>query len=205
MRADVRENGGDVLRHDEIAAGEEGVCLGHPAEGQRAARADAELDHGMGARGFGEGRDIVKDAVVGLDGAGLLNELKQFIFGDDGLDAVEGIFAVAVAEDVDLAAVVGIAHAEADEETVKLRTGQERCASRAGGVLRREDDEGRREVVGLAVHGDAVLFYRLQKRGLRLARGAVDLIREEEIGHDRTGLVDEGIDRFIVHRVADDV
>ena len=66
--------------------------LRHPAQGQCAARADAQLDHGMGARRLGEGRDIVKDAVVGLDGAGLLNELKQFIFGDDGLDAVEGQF-----------------------------------------------------------------------------------------------------------------
>ena len=67
-----------------------------------------------------------------------------------------------------------------------------------GSVLRREDDEGSRQVVGLAVHGDAVLFHRLEQRGLRLARGAVDLIREEEIGHDRAGLVDKGIRRFSV-------
>ena len=30
-------------------------------------------------------------------------------------------------------------------------------------------------------------------------------VREEEVGHDRAGLVDEGIGRFIVHRVADDI
>ena len=50
-----------------------------------------------------------------------------------------------------------------------------------------------------------MLFHRLEQRGLRLARGTVDLVGQQEIGHDRTGLVDEGIDRFIVHRVADDV
>ena len=205
MRADVRENGGDVLRHDEIASGEEGMGLRHPAEGQRATGADAKLDHGMGAGGLGKGGDIVKDAVVGLDGAGLLNEVQELVLCDDGLDAIEGIFAVAVAQNVDLAAVIGIAHAEADEEAVKLRTRKQRCTSRTGGVLRREDDKRRREVVGLAVHGDAVFLHRFQKGGLRFAGGTVDLVGQQEIGHDRTGLVDEGIDRFIVHRVADDI
>ena len=112
---------------------------------------------------------------------------------------------MAVAEDVDLAAVVGVAHAEADEETVELRAGEQRCTSRTGGVLRREDDKRRREVVGLTVDGNAVLLHGLQKRGLRLAGGAVDLVGQQQVRHDRAGLVDEGIRRFIVHRVADDV
>ena len=50
-----------------------------------------------------------------------------------------------------------------------------------------------------------MLFHRFQKGRLRLARGTVDLVGQQKIGHDRTGLVDEGIDRFIVHRVADDI
>ena len=112
---------------------------------------------------------------------------------------------MAVAENVDLALVVGVAHAEADEEAVELGAGQERCASRAGGVLRREDDEGRRQVVGLAVHGDAVLFHRFQKGRLRLARGTVDLVGQQEIGHDRTGLVDELVCFFVIDREANDV
>ena len=119
--------------------------------------------------------------------------------------AIQRVFAVAVAQNVDLAAVIGVANAEADEETVKLRTRKQRCASRASRVLGREDDEGRREVVGVAIHGDAVFLHRFQKGGLRFAGGTVDLVREEEVGHDRAGLVDEGIGRFIVHRVADDV
>ena len=107
VRADVREDRRDVLRHDEIAPSEEGMGLRHPAEGQCAAGADAKLDHGMGARGLGEGRDIVKDAVVGFDVSGRLNEVQEFFFGDDGLDAIQRVFAVAVTENVDLAAVVG--------------------------------------------------------------------------------------------------
>ena len=57
----------------------------------------------------------------------------------------------------------------------------------------------------MTVDGDAVFLHRFQKGGLRLAGGTVDLVREEEVGHDRAGLVDEGIRRFIVHRVTDDI
>ena len=46
----------------------------------------------------------------------------------------------------------------------------------------------------MTVDGDAMLFHRFQKGRLRLARGTVDLVGQQEIGHDRTGLVDEGID-----------
>ena len=137
--------------------------------------------------------------------ASLLHKTEEFFLVDHGIRAVEGVIDVAVAENIDAALVVRIAHADANEEAVELGAGQERCASRASRVLGCEDDEGRREVVGLTVDGDAVFLHRFQKGGLRLAGGTVDLVREEEVGHDRAGLVDEGIRRFIVHRVTDDI
>ena len=57
----------------------------------------------------------------------------------------------------------------------------------------------------MTVDGDAMLLHGLEQRGLGFARSTVDLVGQQQIRHDRAGLVDEGIRRFIVHRVADDI
>jgi len=44
--------------------------------------------------------------------------------------------------------------------------------------------------MGLAVDGDLALLHGLEQGGLRLGRGAIDFIREEECGEDRA--LDEG-------------
>ena len=50
-----------------------------------------------------------------------------------------------------------------------------------------------------------MLFHRFQKGRLRLARGTVDLVGQQEIGHDRAGLVDELPAVLVIDRKADDV
>ena len=50
-----------------------------------------------------------------------------------------------------------------------------------------------------------MFLHGLQQRGLRLAGGAVDLIRQQQIRHDRTGFVNKFVCLFVIDREADDV
>ena len=101
--------------------------------------------------------------------------------------------------------MVGIAHADADEETVELRIRQHCRTGRTHRVLRGKDDKRVRQRIRLAVHRDLVLLHRFQQRGLRLAGGTVNFVRQQQVRHDRAGLVDELVCLFVIDREADDV
>ena len=58
-------------------------------------------------------------------------------------------------------------------------------------------------VIGLAADGDRLLLHRFEERRLRLGRGTVDLVGEDEVGEDRAGLELELLAAF--GRVDDDV
>ena len=53
--------------------------------------------------------------------------------------------------------------------------------------------------------GDLVLFHRLQQRALRLGRGAVDFVRQDQLREHRPGMELEGAAVAVEHRYADDV
>ena len=80
-----------------------------------------------------------------------------------------------------------IADADPQQEPVELRLGQRVRAFVLDRVLRREDDERRLEQARLALDRDLPLLHRLEQRGLRLRRSAVDLVGEQEVGEDRPG------------------
>ena len=112
---------------------------------------------------------------------------------------------MAVTENVDAALVVGVTHADTNQKTVKLGVRQHRRTGRTNRVLRGKDDEGIRQIIRLAVHCDLVLLHGLQQRGLRLAGGTVDLVCQQQVRHDRAGLVDKLVHLFVIDREADDV
>ena len=70
-------------------------------------------------------------------------------------------------------------------EAVELRLGQRVGALVLDRVLRRHDHERAPERVADAVDRHLVLLHALEERGLRLRRGAVDLVDEEEVREDR--------------------
>ena len=159
----------------------------------------------MGTGLFHERGHIVQNGVAHIDFSHVLHQSQQFFLVDHGIGPVKGIIHMAVTEDVDAALVVGVAHADADEEAVKLGVRQHRRTGRTNRVLRGKDDEGIRQIIRLAVHCDLVLLHGLQQRGLRLAGGAVDLVRQQQIRHDRAGLIDKLVRLFVIDREADDV
>ena len=159
----------------------------------------------MGSGLFHERGHIVQNGVAHIHFSHVLHQSQQFFLVDHGICPVKGIVHMAVAENVDAALMVGVAHADADEETVKLGIGEHRRTGRSDRVLRGEDDKRVGQGIRLAIDCDLVLLHRFEQRGLCLAGGTVDLVRQQQVRHDRAGLVDKLVRLFVIDREADDV
>ena len=81
-----------------------------------------------------------------------------------------------------------VAHLELEEEAVELRFGQRIGAFHFDRILRGEHEERPVERARLAADGDAALLHRFEQRGLRLRRGAVDFVGEQQVAEDRPRL-----------------
>ena len=90
-------------------------------------------------------------------------------------------------EHLDLVVAARVADRDPHEEAVELRLRQRIRPLVLDRVLRREDEKRRREQMRRVLDRDLPLLHRLEQRGLRLRRGAVDLVGKEKIGEDRAG------------------
>ena len=82
----------------------------------------------------------------------------------------------------------GIRHRQLEEEAVQLRLGQRVGSFHLDRILGGEDEEWLRQGMCRAAGGHATFLHRLQQRRLRFGRGAIDLVREHQIGEQRTWL-----------------
>ena len=89
--------------------------------------------------------------------------------------------------DLDFLGSRRVIHLDMEHEAVLLGFGQRVGALLFNGVLRREHEERFRKHVGGAARGDVVLLHGFQQRRLGLGRRAIDLIREDHVGEQRTG------------------
>ena len=99
---------------------------------------------------------------------------------------------------VDLGIVVGIAERGTQQEPVELRLGEAVGALLLDRVLGGDHDERPRHVVRIAVDGDVPLLHHFEHRGLRLRRGAVDLVGKDDVGEHRAGPELERAVRLVV-------
>ena len=56
------------------------------------------------------------------------------------------------------------------------------------GILRGQHHERLRQLVGVVVHGHLRFVHGFEQRRLRLRRGAVDFVRQDDVGENRAGL-----------------
>ena len=108
-------------------------------------------------------------------------------------------------EDVDLAVAVGQRDDELHQEAVQLRLGQPVGALVLHRVLRRRDEERLRQRARRAFDGDLPFLHRLEQCGLRLRRGAVDLVGEQQVGEHRAVVELEPRGAGVVHQRSRDV
>ncbi len=117
-----------------------------------------------------------------------------------------GCAAVAGEHDACFGDGIRIAHRHLEQESVELGLGQGIGAGvHVDGVLGGDDDERPRHEMGHAVDRDAALLHHLEQCGLRLGRGAVDLVTDHDVGEDRPGTELELAGRLVEDRHPGDV
>ena len=118
---------------------------------------------------------------------------------------LRGSWRVLVAQDLALAGRVGIADAQAHQEAVELRFGQRIGAMVLDRILRGDHHERARQRMRVAVDGDLAFVHGFEQRGLRLGRGAIDLVGQQEVAEDRPGLEFERLRMRVVDGDAEHV
>ncbi len=77
-----------------------------------------------------------------------------------------------------------IGHEQLEHEAIELRFGKRIRSFLFDRVLRGDRDEGAIERIGHAIHRHLSLLHRLQQRRLRLGRGSIDLVAEQQVRED---------------------
>ena len=185
-------DGVDVFLGDVEAAFEEGACASGGEDGLGTAWAGAVADVGLhrirsGCFGGVGIADDADEVVLDLGGDGDLAEggthLDDVLAGGDGVD-FRGFVAGGAVEDFDEVVVGGDLDEELEEEAVELGFRERVGAFVFDGVLGGENEEGERELVGFAGHGDRFFLHGFEQGGLGFGGGAVDFVSEEDVAED---------------------
>jgi hypothetical protein len=205
VRGDAGNDRLHVLRDHLVAALEQRPGAGGVHERKRRARREAGDVVRRAARVFDDRLHVVEKRGRDVDAAdaGLL--LHQLGRRHAGLERLEEITPVGARKQRALGFAVRVAELDSHHEAIELRLRQRECAHLLGRILRRDDEEGRRQLSRLALGRDLVLFHRFEQRRLRLWRGAVHLIGEDDLREDRPGVELEAARVPLVDRDADDV
>ena len=142
----------------------------------------------LAAGGEDERDDVIADRVGHVDRVDGLARLEDLLLRDDGFDVELRRGRRHRVEDLAFLLARRVADVELQHEAVDLGFGQRVGALLVDRVLRREDEEGRGELVGLAAERHLALLHRFEERRLHLGGRAVDLVREDEVGEDRAAL-----------------
>src|SRR5829696_3909925 len=194
-----------VIRDDVVAAEEASERLAGAVEGDRAARAGAQVDVRVRPRRRDEPDDVVADRRIDVDLADVGLQGAQLVDGADLREVLDGVGALLLVEDDDLIEESRVAEPDAEHEAVELRLWERERALVLDRVLGRDDEERVGHRVGDAVDRRLPLLHALEEARLRLRRRAVDLVREDDLAHDRPGPELELLGLLVVDRQTGDV
>ena len=160
----------------------------------------------MLARGHCQPRDIVDDLIVHRHPANLLLHGNKRRCVRSLLYLLHGIFQLPVADKRHLTLIIRVTDCELHQKSIHLRVWERLCTGRADLVLRSNDAERIGQRIANPVHSDLLFLHGLQKRRLRLAGGAVDLVAQQQVGirYDARHIA-ERILLLVVHGKADDI
>ncbi len=131
---------------------------------------------------------VPADRLGDVDAAHRLDQLHDLVRVRHRLEVLQGGDAAVHVQHLQFGLGARIADRDAGHETVALGLRQRIGALHLDRVLRRHHHEGAGQLVALAVDGDLALLHRLEQRGLRLGRGAVDLVADHHLREDGTRL-----------------
>ena len=132
-----------------------------------------------------EADDIFADRAVDIHLADRGLHLAQLLVGAHHGQLVERMAALLLIEDHDLLDRQRVAQAQSEHEPVELGLGQGERALVLDRVLGGDHQERVGHGVGRAVDRRLALLHALEQTRLRLGRRPVDLVGEDDLGHDR--------------------
>src|SRR5438552_3657293 len=195
-----------VVRGHEVTARHGGPRAGDLQQGQRAPRARADLDLAVTPRRPHDVDHVPLDGGIDVDVLDRGLQPPHLVRRGHRFD--RGVVRPALPpafEDLDLLFPRRIADVDPEEEPVHLGLRERVGAFVFDRILRRNDEERPVEGERLALEGRLPFLHRLEQGGLRLRGGPVDLVRQEELGEDRTAAEDEVARLAVVHVGARDV
>ena len=197
--------GFDVIGQGEVATVDGSQSAGGAKEGERAARAGAQVDVGVLARGRGQSNDVFLNLIIDVDGLHSFGCRRKFLARHDLRDVLDGVMISLRVEDGHLVAFLWVAEVNAHDEAVDLGFRERKGAFVFDRVLGGENQEGPVQGIGGAVHGHLAFFHRFEQRRLGLRCGAIDLVGEGDLGKDGAGTELKFLSLLIVDRDAGDI
>lgn len=177
----------------------------HPRQAQRAARAGAEADVGVLARGPHDGSNELRH----LRGDGHLvrpcHQPLELAGPAHRLQSADGVRELLALDQARFGIRVGVAQRKADEEAVELRLWQRVSARHVDGVLRSQHGERCWQRQGLPVQRDLPLLHAFEQGRLGARVGTIDLVSQHDVGKDGAGAQREAAVLGVVDRPAHDV
>jgi hypothetical protein len=195
----------DVVGQGMIAALERGERFRGPEQQQRRAGACAEVDARVAPGGLAEGDDVAPERLRAVDGGrGSLHRQHRAGVGHR-LEIEDEVVAGVGGEHLGFLVGVRVAEGELDHEPVELGLGERIRPLVLDRVLRRDHDEGARELVRLIVDRHVPLLHALEQARLGLRGCAVDLVHEDDVREHRTRVELEARLSLVEDVRADDV
>ncbi len=109
------------------------------------------------------------------------------------------------AQNLALGLRVGISHAHPHQKSIELRLGQRIRTVVLHRILGRDHQKRLRQFVRMRVDGNLAFVHGLEQRRLRLRRGAVDFVGQQDVGEHRAALEFEFVFERRINRNADHV
>lgn len=180
-----------VVGDDELPSAREREGLRALDEPQAAPGARAVTDFGIRARRADERRDVFAHRRRDGNPAPLLLQFDDALGARHGRELDEGVLHQKTVQNQKLLVPVGVAEVDLHEEAVELGLGQGKGAVHLDGILRRDHEEGPRQVDRVRVDRHLELAHALEEARLRAGNRAVDLVRQEHIAHHGAGVKHE--------------
>ena len=169
----------DVVGDDVIPTRDHGKTLRSTVQRQGPSGTDANVEILAPASRMNDIEQVVADRVIDLHRPHASLEHQDVLGGEDRAERIDR-FAVPMAEEnLAFLRTDRITHAKSDHEPVELAFRQDVSAFEFVGILRREDDEWRREGIGLPFDRDLAITHGLQQGDVVL--GVVRLISSARI------------------------
>ena len=131
-------------------------------------------------------RHVNREGIFDSDFADLLLNPEDLRTGEHGFQGIQRIGGAAVFEHAQFGLFIGISEGEPDGEPVELSFRQRICSVIFDRVFGCDDEERLRESPLFSFHGDLSFVHGFEQRGLGPRRCAVDLVREQQVGKDRS-------------------